>query len=116
MVSIAGFYSYTGSPHIPYGRRALDAALDQLYGIYRTSAVVWICQDWEDWNSMATVYKKEEQWPQVFNFLHSLYPSLPPSISFLVQALECSLKALAHGSDATTGRDSIVHIFHTYLQ
>ena len=67
--------SHTGSPHFPYGRRALDAALDQLYGIYRTSAVVWTCQDWEDWDSMATVYKREEQWPQVFYFPHSVYLS-----------------------------------------
>lgn len=55
----------TGSPNFPYGRKALDAALIQLYRFYRTSAVVWMCQDWEDWESMATVYRQEEQWPQV---------------------------------------------------
>ena len=54
-----------GSPNLPYGRKALDAALVQLYRFYRTSAVVWRCQDWEDWESMATVFRQEEQWPQV---------------------------------------------------
>jgi hypothetical protein len=89
-------FATIGSPHFPYGRKVIDAALDKLYGIYRTSAVVWICQDWEDWDSMATVYTKGEQWPQ---------------------ALECSLKSLACcGSVATTDKDSIVHIFQTYLQ
>lgn len=57
--------STIGSPHFPYGRKALDTALVQLYGFYRTSKVVWICQDHKDWESMATLYQQEKQWPQV---------------------------------------------------
>lgn len=61
----ASLFVPLGSPNLPYGRKALDAALVQLYRFYRTSAVVWRCQDWEDWESMATVFRQEEQWPQV---------------------------------------------------
>lgn len=66
IVSFSLFYIFNlGSPNLTYGRKALDGALIQLYRFYRTSAVLWRCQDWEDWESMATVFRQEEQWPQV---------------------------------------------------
>ena len=54
-----------GSPHIPYGREALESALDNLHGFYRTSVLLWQCQDWKDWESVARIYDTENQWAQV---------------------------------------------------
>lgn len=54
-----------GSPHIPYGREALDSALDNLHGFYRTSVLLWQCQDWKDWETMARIHDTENQWAQV---------------------------------------------------
>ena len=37
--------SFLDSPHTPYGHKALDGALEHLHGFYRTSLVLWQCQD-----------------------------------------------------------------------
>jgi hypothetical protein len=87
-------FAIIGSPRFSYGRKALDSALIQLHGFYRTSAVVWRCQDWGDWKSMATIYSQEKQWPQ---------------------ALECSLRSLAEcGPPESIDKEVILHIFRTY--
>lgn len=61
-----------GDPHAPYSREALDAALHHLHGFYRTSVLLWQCQDWRDWESMARIYDMEKQWAQVCCLPHSL--------------------------------------------
>ena len=53
------------SPHTPYGRKALDAALEHLHGFYRTAHVLWQCEDRKDWQSMTTIASLEQHWPQV---------------------------------------------------
>ena len=55
----------SGPPHTPYGPEALTAALEQLHGFYRSSVVLWRCQDWGDWRSAAKVHDIEQQWVQV---------------------------------------------------
>ena len=57
-----------GSHYAPYGRKALDVALDKLYGFYRTSKVLWLCQDWRDWDSMTLIFDLEKQWSQALKF------------------------------------------------
>lgn len=61
----------TDSPHAPYGRKALNAALYHLHGFYRSSMMLWACQDWRDWESMANIYDAENQWPQVVGLADS---------------------------------------------
>ncbi len=53
------------SPHTPYGRKALDAALEHLHGFYRTAHMLWQCEDHGDWHSMTTITSLEQHWPQV---------------------------------------------------
>ena len=69
---------HTGSPHTHYGRHSLDAAINVLHGFYRTSALLWQCEDWKDWESLTKLYDIEHQW---------------------AQAVCCSLKVLVESSN-----------------
>ncbi|XP_064397834.1 uncharacterized protein LOC135344542 isoform X2 [Halichondria panicea] len=57
-------FSAIGSPNSHYGRLSLNSALDALHGFFRMSALLWQCQDWQDWESLAKLYDIEHQWPQ----------------------------------------------------
>lgn len=77
-----------GSPHISYGRKALDTALTELHGFYRTSAIVWWSKDWNDWRSMATIYNEEKQWPQVeLGETMSVFTFIRTSVGTLIKVL-----------------------------
>ena len=57
--------SSSDSPHTPYGHKALNSALQHLHGFYRTSLVLWQCQDWQDWNGMTVIADIEGHWAEV---------------------------------------------------
>ena len=76
--------------------------------------VVWKCQDMGDWESLATIYHQGEQWPQVL----SSPEILSLTFSFLdLQALQCSLRALAeYGPSESNRKENILHVFHIYQE
>ncbi len=57
--------SVAGTPRVPYGMEALLSALEHFHGYYRTSTVLWLCQDWKDCASMARIYDMDRQWAHV---------------------------------------------------
>ena len=66
---------------MPYGREALNEALELLHGFYRSSVVLWRSQDCGDWSSMAKLYDIEQQWNQVstgktFTYTMCFYASI----------------------------------------
>ena len=87
--------NFPGSPRTPYDRQALDSALDHLYGFYRSSAMLWKCHDWEDWESMAKILDLERQWSQ---------------------ALKWTLRALVDHDEPSEARAKAISVTEGYLE